>query len=90
MSEISDDFKMKLFNIAKDEILNALVKEKILDKTDAEEFDMRRQFVLYKPKWYEKYWNKIGGSKDKLDNQYVKLVEFLDRDETLDVLTNEN
>lgn len=83
-----NDHNMKMFNIAKEQLLNRLVKLGYLTKNQAEEFTTTWQFVLYKPKWYEK-WAKMSNFKEKsMDNTFVKLVEFEQKDEALELIVN--
>lgn len=88
MSESSDDYKMKLFNIAKAQLLKKLVTEGYLDKDDATQIDIQWQFVLYNPRWYEKWWGLTGGDDEKLDSQHVKLVDFETKEKALELLVD--
>lgn len=91
MSDETNDHNIKMFNIAKTQLLAKLVGDNLLDKDVATEFNARCEFVLFKPKWYKRYWNAVSGDKDKetTNNYHVKLVDFINRDEALEQLTNE-
>ena len=85
---MDDDYKMKLFNIAKEQLLHRLVKEKYITQEDKEDLELRWQFVLYKPKWYQR-WSKATKFKDDdMETQHVKLVDFETKDRVLDIVVN--
>lgn len=90
MSEVSDDYKMKLFNIAKAQLLQKLITEGYIEEDDAKQIEIQWQFVLYTPKWYEKWWKLSGGEDDKLESQHVKLVDFETKDKALEILIDNN
>lgn len=84
-----DAHNMKMFNIAKAQLLNKLVKHGHISKEDAEEVNMGWQYVLYKPKWYER-WAKLSNYKDKdMGDTHVKLVTFSEKDEALELIVKE-
>lgn len=90
MAGEANDHNIKMFNIAKEQILTKLVKDKLLDQDVATEFDARSEFVLYKPKWYKRYWTAVNGDEDSKDEYHVRLVDFIDRATALEQLTNED
>ena len=88
MADTTDDHNMKMFKIAKSEILRKLQKEGYLNKDQVEDIDIRWQFVLYKPKWYENWANLRKFKKEDMGDTHVKLVDFVTKDDALELIVN--
>ena len=79
------DSEMANFNKVKEIVLGKLISEGLLDPTDAEEFSERCHVLVYKGKWFSKWFEKNMVSKDS-ESYYIKVVELKDREDDVDKL----
>jgi hypothetical protein len=73
------------FNKVKEIVLSKLISEGLLDQGDAEEFTERCQVLVYKGKWFSKWFEKNMVSKDS-ESYYIKIIEMKDREDDVDRL----
>ena len=80
---------MSNYQKVKDLVLEKLVSEGLLDKTDADEFGERCQVLVYKGTWFSKWFDKNVKSSTgsgKKDNYYMRIVELKEREDDVDKL----
>ena len=81
--------EMENYNKVKDIVLNKLVEEGLLDESDAEEFRERCQVLVYKGKWFSKWFEKNVKSNQpeaNADSYYIRMVELKEREDDVDKL----
>lgn len=81
--------EMENYNKVKDVVLNKLVEEKLLDESDAEEFRERCQVLVYKGKWFSKWFEKnVKAEQPDADanSYYIRMVELKEREDDVDKL----
>lgn len=78
---------MENYNKVKELILNKLVEEKLLDQDDANEFDERCQVLVYKGKWFSKWFDKnIKSETNSPDTYYIRVIEMNNKEDEVDRL----
>jgi hypothetical protein len=83
------DQDMINYNKVKDIVLNKLVNEGLLDKSDAEEFSDRCQVLVYKGKWFSDWFKKnvkISNKDANEESYYIRMVEMKDKEDDVDKL----
>ena len=83
------DAEMTNFNLVKDNVLDKLVKEGLLDQDDADEFAERNQVLVYKGKWFNKWFEKnvkLEDSSADNNSYYIKIVEMKDKEDEVERL----
>lgn len=81
--------QMENYNKVKDIVLNKLVTEGLLDESDAEEFRDRCQVLVYKGKWFSKWFEKnvkAENSDANEDGYYIRIIELKEREDDVDKL----
>lgn len=78
--------EMENYNKVKDIVLNKLVVEGLLDQSDAEEFSERCQVLVYKGKWFSKWFDKNMKADSPKDSYYIRMVELKEREDEVDKL----
>jgi hypothetical protein len=79
--------EMENYNKVKDLVLAKLVDEGLLDQDDADEFTDRCQVLLYRGKWFSKWFNKnIKTETNSPDTYYMKIIEMREREDEVDRL----
>lgn len=81
--------EMSNFNKVKEIVLNKLVDEGLLDKVDADEFGERCQVLMYKGKWFAKWFDKnIKAESPESDENdyYIRIIELKEREDEVDKL----
>lgn len=81
--------EMENYNKVKDIVLNKLVEENLLEESDAEEFRERCQVLVYKGKWFSKWFNKnIKAEQPDADanSYYIRMIELKEREDDVDKL----
>ncbi len=79
--------EMQNYNKVKEIVLNKLVMEGLLDESDAEEFSERCQVLVYKGKWFSKWFDKNMKAENKSpDSYYIRMVELNEREDDVDKL----
>lgn len=77
------------FNKVKDVILNKLVDEGHLNRSDADEFSERCQVLVYKGKWFSKWFDKNVKAEDpsaNSDSYYIRVIELKEKEDEIDRL----
>jgi hypothetical protein len=77
------------FNKVKDVILDKLVSEGLLDKADSDEFSERCQVLVYKGKWFSKWFDKNVKAEDSSansDSYYIRVIELKEKEDEIDRL----
>jgi hypothetical protein len=73
----------------KDIVLARLVGEGLLDQDDADEFSDRCQVLVYKGKWFSKWFNnniKLEDPDAKMDTYYIRMIEMKEKEDEVDRL----
>ena len=81
------DSEMANFNKVKEIVLGKLISEGLLDQTDGEEFAERCHVLVYKGKWFSKWFDrnmKKEGSDP--ESYYIRIVELKEREDDVDKL----
>lgn len=81
--------EMENYNKVKDIVLNKLVEEGLLDRSDSEEFSDRCQVLIYKGKWFSKWFEKNVKAEQPgadADKYYIRIVELKEREDDVDKL----
>ena len=81
--------EMENYNKVKDIVLNKLVEEGLLDVSDREEFGERCQVLVYKGKWFSKWFEKNVKAEQpdaNADSYYIRMVELKEREDDVDKL----
>ncbi len=81
--------EMSNFNKVKEIVLSKLVDEGLLDKVDADEFGERCQVLMYKGKWFRKWFDKnIKADAPESDENayYIRIIELKEREDEVDKL----
>lgn len=72
------------YNKVKDIVLNKLIEEGMLDQDDAEEFRMRCQILVYKGKWFDKWFTKnVSADTNDKEKYYIKIVEVQEKEDSV-------
>ena len=78
------------YNKVKEIVLNKLIAEGLLDQSDADEFSERCQVMIYKGKWFSKWFerNMKSETKDPADKEgyYIRIIELKEREDDVDKL----
>lgn len=78
------------YNKVKDLVLEKLVNEGLLEEEDAEEFSDRCQVLLYKGKWFSKWFDKnvkVESNEFKLkESYYMRIIEMREKESEIDRL----
>lgn len=76
--------QMENYNKVKDLVLNKLVEEGLIDNDDAEEFKDRCQVLLYKGKWFSKWFDKnikVDYPDADVESYYIRVIEMKERED---------
>lgn len=84
------DGSMIDYNKVKDLVLEKLVSEGLLEEDQAEEFSDRCQILLYRGKWFSKWFDnnvkvESGEAKDK-NLFYMRIIEMREKESEIDRL----
>ena len=79
--------EMQNFNKVKDIVLGKLVDEGLLEQDDADEFSDRCQVLMYKGKWFSKWFDKnMKTEGNSPDQYYIRIVEMREKEDEVDRL----
>ena len=79
--------EMQNFNKVKDIVLGKLVDEGLLEQDDADEFSDRCQVLIYKGKWFSKWFDKnMKTEGNDPDQYYIRIVEMREKEDEVDRL----
>lgn len=75
------------YNKVKEIVLKRLVEENLLDEYDAEEFSERCQIMVYKGKWWQKWFTKnVSQDKEDINKYFIRIIELKEREDDVDRL----
>jgi polyhydroxyalkanoate synthesis regulator phasin len=78
---------MENYNKVKDLVVAKLVDEGLLNQDDANEFNDRCQVLVYKGKWFSKWFNKnMKSETNSPDTYYIRVIEMRDKEDEVDKL----
>jgi len=81
------DNEMNNYNQVKDLVLNKLIEENLIDQEDAEEFRNRCQVLVYKGKWFSKWFDKNMKPNGSDKNGYfMRIIEMCEKEDKLERL----
>jgi polyhydroxyalkanoate synthesis regulator phasin len=76
--------EMENYNKVKEIILAKLVDEGLLNKDDANEFDDRCQILVYKGKWFSKWFDKnMKTETNSPDTYYIRVIEMREKEDEI-------
>ena len=79
--------EMENYNKVKDLVLDRLVEENLLDKDDADEFRNRCQVLVYKGKWFSKWFEKnLAPKGNKMEGYYMRIIDMCKKEDDLERL----
>ncbi len=79
--------EMENYNKVKELVVAKLVDEGLIDQDDANEFNDRCQVLLYKGKWFSKWFNKnMKSETNSPDTYYMRVIEMREREDEVDRL----
>lgn len=78
---------MENYNKVKELILAKLVDEGLLEQDDANEFNDRCQVLVYRGKWFSKWFDKnMKSETNSPDTFYMRVIEMRDKEDEVDKL----
>jgi len=83
------DSEMSNFNKVKDIVLNRLVEENLIDPDDMKEFSERCHVLVYKGKWFNKWFDKnvkIEDPKADSNSYYIRMIDLKPKEDEVDRL----
>lgn len=84
---IDIDAQMKNYEKVKQIVLAKLVDERLLSQDDADEFSDRCQVLVYKGKWFSKWFDKhMKSDINKEDAYFIRMIEMRDKEDDIDRL----
>jgi polyhydroxyalkanoate synthesis regulator phasin len=79
--------EMENYNKVKELVVAKLVDEGLLDQDDANEFNDRCQVLVYKGKWFSKWFDKnMKTETNSPDTYYMRIIEMREREDEVDKL----
>jgi polyhydroxyalkanoate synthesis regulator phasin len=79
--------EMENYNKVKDLVLSKLVDEGLIDQDDANEFSDRCQVLVYKGKWFGKWFDKnMKTETNSKDSYYIRMIEMREKEDEVDRL----
>jgi polyhydroxyalkanoate synthesis regulator phasin len=85
MSDLTPE--MENYNKVKELVVSKLVDEGLLDKDDANEFNDRCQVLVYKGKWFSKWFDKnMKSETNSPDTYYMRIIEMREKEDEVDRL----
>lgn len=78
---------MENYNKVKELVLAKLVAEGLLNQDDADEFGDRCQVLVYKGKWFSKWFDKnMKSETNSPETYYMRVIEMRDKEDEVDRL----
>jgi hypothetical protein len=78
---------MENYNKVKELVVAKLVDEGLLNQDDANEFNDRCQVLVYKGKWFSKWFEKnMKSETNSPDTYYMRVIEMREREDEVDRL----
>jgi polyhydroxyalkanoate synthesis regulator phasin len=79
--------QMQNYNKVKELVLSKLVDDGLLDQDDANEFSDRCQVLIYKGKWFSKWFDKNMKTETNTSDQYfIRMIEMREKEDEVDRL----
>lgn len=79
--------EMENYNKVKELVLAKLVDEGLVDQDDANEFNDRCQVLVYKGKWFSKWFDKnMKTEKNSPETFYIRIIEMREKEDEVDRL----
>lgn len=76
--------EMENYNKVKDLVLAKLVDEGLLEQDDANEFADRCQVLLYKGKWFSKWFDKnMKTETNEVNSYYMRIIEMREKEDEI-------
>jgi len=76
--------EMENYNKVKELVVAKLVNEGLLEQDDANEFNDRCQVLLYKGKWFSKWFDKnMKSETNSPDTYYMRVIEMREREDEI-------
>jgi len=76
--------EMENYNKVKELVVDKLVDEGLLEQDDANEFNDRCQVLLYKGKWFSKWFDKnMKSETNSPDTYYMRVIEMREREDEI-------
>lgn len=74
------DADMANYNKVKDMVVSRICSEGYMTEDEAEEFKERNQILLYKGKWFSKWFEKnVSAEGKELENHYMRVIQMRDK-----------
>lgn len=78
---------MENYNKVKELVIAKLVDEGLLEQDDANEFNDRCQVLVYRGKWFSKWFDKnMKSETNSPDTFYMRVIEMRDKEDEVDKL----
>lgn len=78
---------MQNYNKVKELVVAKLVDEGLLNQDDANEFNDRCQVLMYKGKWFSKWFDKnMKSETNSPETYYMRIIEMREREDEVDRL----
>lgn len=79
--------EMENYNKVKELVVAKLVDEGLIDQDDADEFNDRCQVLVYKGKWFSKWFDKnMKTETNSADTYYLRVIEMREKEDEVDRL----
>lgn len=76
------DADIQNYNKVKDIVLNKLIEEGLLDRSDGEEFRERCHVIVYKGNWFSNWFKKnVSAVKEDENNYYMRIVGLKEKED---------
>jgi polyhydroxyalkanoate synthesis regulator phasin len=78
---------MENYNKVKELVVARLVDEGLIDQDDANEFNDRCQVLVYKGKWFSKWFDKnMKSETNSPETYYIRVIEMREKEDEVDRL----
>lgn len=83
---MSLDEKIQNYNLTKEIVVTRLVKEGYMSEEEGVEFCTRIQVIVFKPKWFKRWFQKNWPKITDMDGEYLKVIEVEEKSTSFDDL----
>lgn len=80
------DEKVQNYNLVKEIIVARLIKEGYISQEEGMEFCERIQVIVFKPKWFSRWFTKKHPEVKDMNDEYFKAIEMDDKETNLNNL----
>ena len=78
---------MANYNRVKDLVVTKMIEEGYMSPKEGEEFSERCQVLIYKGKWFSRWFDKnMKSETNSKDNYYIRIIEMKEKQTSLDDL----